>query len=325
MRAEYDLLHQPGGAGFFVRPERALVELAGPDRASFLQGLVSNNVLNLTPGQSVRAALLDSTAHLLALLRVHARPDCFLLETDARCLPRLLDTLDFYHIMEQVQVRDVSGEWACCAVLGDGAGAALDALPPGEGFAAALHKDVPGADLWVQADALPARQSALLTAGAFPLSAETAETLRVEAGEAAWGLELTEGLLLPEADLPDVVSYTKGCYVGQEVIARIHARGHANRVLRGVLLGHDAPVPTGGGTVHVPANNPRVGEEAGREIGRLTSAVASPRFDGRALCLAFVRSEYAANGTPVAVHLPQPDGMVFPFAARVLARPFRAV
>lgn len=308
-RAEYDAVQQPGGRGLVDRSWRAVLRLTGPDRQTFLQGMVSNDVAALAPGQSCRAAFLDTTGHILADLHVHARPDALLIETDPRCLPALAGTLDKYLIMEEVEIADVSDDWALLSLL--------CASPPptvmdgGPGF-------VSGNDLWLPVKAAPAAWEHLINSGSTPVGEAAAEILRVEAGEPAWGRELDASVLLPEADLPDAVSYTKGCYIGQEIIARLRARGQANRGLRGVLFGYDAPVPPPGSTLHVPEEGP----EPGREIGRITSAVASPLFQGRALALAYVRKEYFDAGTPVDVQIAQPGGTVFSFAGTVLTRPF---
>ena len=117
--------------------------------------------------------------------------------------------------------------------------------------------------------------------------------------------------------MPDAVSYTKGCYVGQEIVARLHARGHTNRELRHVLLAANAPVPPPGTTL----NGPEDGPEPGREIGRVTSAIHSPQWGGRALALAYIRKEYLAEGTPVAVQITQPGGLVFAHAGEVRSLP----
>lgn len=338
-RAEYDAVRRPGGVGVMDRTPRALLRLTGPDRQAFLQGMVTNDILALGPGQGCRAAFLDTTGHLLADLRVWNTPEALLVETDPQVVVRLLQTLDLYLIMEDVQIADVSAEWVRLSVLGAGANAAVSALLPAPlppdlppmtlqavvfadnapGFAAAAAPGtVPGLDLWLPAASAPALWEALLSQGVVPVGERAADTLRIEAGDAAWGRELTEAVLLPEADLPGTVSYTKGCYVGQEIIARLHARGHANRLLRGILLPPDSPVPHAGATLHAPEHGP----DAGREIGRITSAAASPLFGGCALALGFVRREFVEPGTAVAVHLPQPDGTVFTFPATVLARPF---
>ncbi len=301
-------MHQAGGVVVWERSPRGLLELRGADRQAFLQGMVSNDVLALAPGEVCHAALLDSTGHILADLHVHAFPDALVVETDPACLTTLHETLDKLLIMEDVMLTDVSSQWVIVSILGEGA-ASLTHLP-GEKRPLSLAL-APGFDLWLPADAAPSTWQAL--AGVPALSREAAETLRVEAGIPVWGRELTTSVLLPEAEMTDAVSYTKGCYVGQEIVARLHARGHTNRALRQILLAEDAPVPPVGATVHVPED----GSEPGREIGRITSAVASPKFGGRALALGYVRKEFLADGTPVSVQIEQPGGAMFAFGGGV--------
>ena len=309
----YDAAHQPDGIAVWDRSPRGLLELRGADRHTFLQGMVSNDVPGLAPGESCHAALLDSTGHILADLRVHAFPDSLVVETDPVCLPALHATLDKLLIMEDVTLADVSGQWAIFAVLGDGAARLTDM--PGEKRPLALPL-ASGFDLWLPSAERVAAWEALIAAGAFPLSEDAAETLRVEQGIPAWGHELSPSVLLPEAGMDDAVSYTKGCYVGQEIVARLHARGHTNRALRRILLAEDAPVPPPGATVHVPEDGP----EPGREIGRITSAVASPKHGGQSLALAYVRKEYFADRTPVSVQIEQPNGLMFAFGGVVQER-----
>lgn len=321
-RAEYDVMRLTGCVGMSDRSWVSILRLTGPDRHAFLQGMVTNDILSLAQGLSCHAALLDATGHIIASLRVHNTGDALLIETDPRAFSRLAQTLDLYLIMEDVKIEDVTGQWAVIAVRGEDIPRILDivrgARIMGPYFLVPADQDAPGFDLWIPTCDAPAVWEMLFHAGVVPAGEIAVEILRVEAGMPAWGAELSEAVLLPEADLPDTISYTKGCYIGQEIIARLHARGHANRLLRGVLLAPDAPVPHPGDTVHAPDDSP----EAGREIGRVTSSIASPRFGGRALALAYVRREYADNATPVAVHVTQPGGMVFPFSGRVLARPF---
>ena len=298
----------------YHRTQRGLLELRGADRQTFLQGMVSNDILALTPGQSCHAALLDSTGHLLADLRVHAFPDYFLAETDPDCFPVLSRTLDKFLIMEDVQLADVTAQWATLTVLGQEASEFVASLPslPGE-IRPLAYLLVPGLDLWLPAALIADAWDRLIAAGAVPLGEEDWEVLRVEAGLPAWGRELTPAILLPEAGMDDAVSYTKGCYVGQEIVARLHARGHANRALRCLLLDEDAPVPPPGTTIHVSEDGP----EPGREIGWITSAVASAKLRGRTVALGYVRKEYWDDGTPVSVQIAQPGGLMFSFGAIV--------
>jgi len=298
----------------YNRLHRGLLELRGADRQSFLQGMISNDVLKLAVGQSCHAALLDSTGHILADLRVHLFTEFLLVETDAACLEVLAQTLDKLLIMEDVQIVDVTARWATISLLGQGAADLLKTVQvlPGETRPLA-YPLASGVDLWLPTEDLTVAWDMLLDAGALPISDDAWEILRVEAGIPKWGRELTSAVLLPEAGMEDAVSYTKGCYVGQEIVARLHARGHANRALRHLLLAEDAPVPPQGATLHVPEDGP----EPGREIGRVTSTVASSRLGGRALALGYVRKEYWEEGTPVTVQIEQPGGLTFSFGAVV--------
>jgi folate-binding protein YgfZ len=309
----YDAVHQPNGVAVWKRSPRGVLELRGADRHTFLQGMVSNDVLALAPGDVCHAALLDSTGHLLADLHVHAFSDSLVVETDPVCLPTLHKTLDKFLIMEDVTLADVSEQWAIFSVLGGGAAQLTDL--PGERRPLA-GPVASGFDLWLPAAESDAAWETLSAVGAVRMDEDAAEALRVEAGIAAWGHELSPSVLLPEASMDDAVSYTKGCYVGQEIVARLHARGHTNRALRQILLAEDAPVPPPGTTLHVPED----GLEPGREIGRITSAVASPRHGGQSLALAYIRKEYFADGTPVSVQIEQPGGLMFAYGATVLSR-----
>ncbi len=132
----YEAARQPGGAAVWERSPRGLLELRGLDRVSFLQGMVSNDVASLAPGDSCHAALLDSTGHILADLHVHAFPDALVVETDPVCLSVLAETLDKFLIMEDVQLADVSDQWAIFSLLGDGAAALADV--PGAGVPSPL-------------------------------------------------------------------------------------------------------------------------------------------------------------------------------------------
>ncbi len=287
------------------RSPRGILELTGTDRETFLQGMVSNDVLGLPAGKTRHACLLDTTGHILADLRIVARPNTLLVETDPACLEVLRVTLNKFLIMEDVQIADVSEQWAIVSVYGDYRDA--EAVP-------ASLPILPGVDLWLPLGDKDVAWADLLDAGAVPLTAEEAEALRVDVGIPKWGAELTPSVLLPEAEMADAVSYTKGCYVGQEIVARLSARGHTNKALRRILLAEDAPVPPVGATLHVPEGGP----EPGREIGTITSAAASPSRGGQAIALGYVRKEYFAPGTAVSVQISQPNALVFSYPAVVL-------
>lgn len=290
----------------FDRSPRGILELTGADRETFLQGMVSNDVTGVARSDTRHAALLDTTGHILANLHIHAQPNALLIETDPACLEALSATLNKFLIMEDVQIADVSSRWAIVSVYGGYRDA--ETVPT-------AFPILPGVDLWLPLTDKDAAWNDLLDAGAVPMTAEDAEALRVDAGLPKWGGELSPVILLPEAEMPDAVSYTKGCYVGQEIVARLSARGHTNKALRRILLAEDAPVPPVGATLHVPEDGP----EPGREIGTVTSAAASPSRGGQAIALGYVRKEYFAAGTAVSVQITQPNGLVFSYPAEVLS------
>ena len=285
------------------RSPRGLLALTGDDRETFLQGMVSNDVVGIPEGETRHAALLDATGHILADLHVRSQPaDTLLIETDPATLSVLRSTLDKFLIMEDVQIADLSARYAALSVYGENA------------ELVSAFSILPGRDIWALAEEKEAVWDGLLADGFVPMTAEEAEALRIEAGIPKWGAELSPSVLLPEAEMADTVSYTKGCYVGQEIVARLHARGHTNKALRRILLAEDAPVPPVGATLHVPEDGP----EPGREIGSVTSAAASPSRGGQAVALGYVRKEYFEAGTRVSVQIAQPNGLMFSFAAEVI-------
>ena len=295
------------------RSPRSVLALTGGDREAFLQGMVSNDVVAIPEGETRHAALLDATGHILADLHVWTLPDTLFVETDPACLDTLSSTLTKFLIMEDVQIADWSAQYSVLSVYGEGA-AEITLLDVNAAVVSTSLPLLPGVDLWVLAEEKEEAWAKLLALGAIELTAEDAEALRIEAGIPKWGAELSPSVLLPETEMLDAVSYTKGCYVGQEIVARLHARGHTNKALRRILLAEDAPVPPVGATLHVPEDGP----EPGREIGSVTSAAESPPRGGRAVALGYVRKEYFEPGTPISVQIAQPNGLMFSYAAEVL-------
>jgi aminomethyltransferase len=163
----------------------------------------------------------------------------------------------------------------------------------------------PGFQCWTVAFHAPALWEALVKAGARPAGAEALDALRVEAGIPWYGRDVDETVILPETRLEGFVSYNKGCYIGQEVVARVKYRGHVNRALSGLVLDGD----------RLPASGARVVAE-GKEIGRITSAVHSIAL-GKPIALGYVRREHFAPGTRVVVE--DDSG---PIPARVAELPF---
>ena len=266
-----------------------LIWVEGPDAASFLQGLLTNDVAALSPGESCPALILDNTGHIRGAMRVaRTGSQAFTLVSRASEGGRLVALLDEYHFSEDV---DVIGPEPFALVTIPGWTARSIA-----GADLVIAGELPGTTdaIGVDADAIVAAVGA--TAG----SAVDLEIQRVEAGIPRFGVDFTTANLVQEAGLEaTAVSFDKGCYLGQETVARVAYRGRVNRRLRGLAL--PAPVPAGGAVRY-----------EGREIGLVTSSVVSPRLGP--IALAMIRTD-ADAGASVDV-----DGLDGP--ARVVELPF---
>lgn len=281
---EHELL--TGAAGLLDRSARGKLLLTGSEAAEFLQGQVTNDVEALQPGQGCYAALLDHKGKMRADMRVLRGPDWLLLDTEPAGLPVLLRTAQTYSIGRDVRSSDVTGERSILSLIGPAAAEALEAAPPErehswiEGEHGMYVRTDLGVDVICDAAQAATVRAAL---GVEPISEEVAECLRIEAGRPRHGLD-TDGSTIPqEAGLNErAVSFTKGCYVGQETVARLHYKGRPNRHLRGLRL--SGPGSTG--------DSITLGE---REVGRLGSVCQSPRFGH--IALALVRREAAPGDT----------------------------
>ena len=292
------------GAGWFDLPGRALIVATGPLRQKFLHGILSNDVLSLAAGRGTRAAIMDVKGHLVAFLRVLVDSDDIVLEVAGGRVDAVEGLLVHYRVAAPVRFQRPPAD--VVAVVGPraaemirGAGAALPDLAAESHALLALG----GAPVRVaRAGALPARGlvlhippggrasvlSALTAAGAVALGPAVVDTLRIEDGRPWYGPDVTEENLLHETSLVgEYHSPTKGCYVGQEVIARLEARGgHVSRLLRGLRLG--APAAAGD-----------IIQAGGKEVGRLTTTGISP--DLGAIAMGYVHRSVAEPGTAVEV------------------------
>lgn len=274
--SEYELARS--AAVVVDRSNRARLELTGSDVADFLQGQVSNDVDALLPGTGCYATLLTAKGKIRCDMRILRGEDWFLIDSEPQALPVLEHMVRVYSIGRDVRAaRDERALWS---IIGPAARDALDNPPPqtehshtqGElGIYVATHN---GVDVIGERPGLP------------EASAETAEILRVEAGRPRLGYELGDDVIPQEAGINErAISFTKGCYVGQETVARLFYKGKPNRHLRGLRL--DEPVERGA-----------VISGADRELGRVSSACVSPRLGP--LALALVRRE-AEPGDAVTV------------------------
>ena len=323
--AEYAAVRH--GVGLIDRGDLGALAVTGRDRANFLHALLSNDVKSLAAGQGGRAALLDIHGKVQVIVTVLAGEDELLVFTPPGMAAPTLEALDRYLFSEKAYFKDATEEIAPLVLAGPEAPGLVTRLGgalPAEARWSHTTASIDGAEvrlvrggietgeaeIWLVARAADrARLWLLLTsAGARPVGLAAREALRIEAGTAVYPHDADGSVLLPEIPFDDLVSYEKGCYVGQEVVVRIRDRGHVNRHLRGLLV-DGVEVPRAGASVSA-------GET---EIGQVTSAAWSYGF-GRPVALAFVRRQHAEPGTAVAVQIG--DRRV---PATVSALPFPAV
>jgi len=308
MRAEYEAL--TSGCGVVMR-EADRVAMTGPDRGRFLNGLVTCAVGELAPGTGIFGFVTSLKGRVLADLVVLAAQERFLLELPAGQGEAVGEHLLKYRIADRVELEPVAATVLTVAgpraaeVLAT-AGAVVEAgetawsHAPCEIGGAAVRRvrrgigPGPAWDLWVDGDAAAVR-AALTAAGAAPVGFDAWETLRVERGVPRFGAEYGADNFPQETGHPDAaVDYEKGCYLGQEVVARIHYRGGVNKGLVGLDLG----AGDGDGSAPPAAGTPVLHD--GRAAGHLGTAVRSPAF-GRTLALVILHQRASKAGTLVEV------------------------
>ncbi len=261
---DYAALRQSAGV---VELPRDFVRVAGPDAAKFLQGQLSQDVLALGAGTGTSAwsLLLAPNGKVVALLRLTmVTADDFVLDTDAGWAQTVIERINRFKLRVKADVEAIEG-WRCLAVRGPDAHQVAPTGTPAD------WPGLPGVDLLGPDVELPA--------GARPCSLDAYEVVRIEAGVPVMGRELNESTIPAESGIVDrSVSFTKGCYTGQELVARIDSRGgNVPRRLRGLVLTGETPPPAGA-TLHVD----------GKEVGVVTSAAFSPGR-GAPVALAYVR------------------------------------
>lgn len=282
------------GVGLLDRSERGKLALTGNDAKEFLQGQVTQDINGLTPGRGCYAAFLTQKGKMLGDLRVLDTGAELLLDTERVALQGLFNMIRTFSLGYDVKLHKRTLECGLLSLIGPladelvtRAGATLGPaehdhceLTLGGNAVRAIRTDV-GVDVLSGAEVLPAVREALLAAGAVEVAGEAAEARRIERGRPRYGIDLDDSVIPQEASLNErAVSFTKGCYVGQETVARLFYKGKPNRELRGLTSAE--PLATG--------TELRLGD---RVVGTVTSSSRSPRFGPVALAL--VRREAPAG------------------------------
>jgi folate-binding protein YgfZ len=305
--SEYSALRS--GALLLDRSDRVRIRFGGPRAAELLTGLVTNDVLSLQPGHGQYAGALTPKGKLAADVRIFADQDGLLTDTSARAAANWREIVTKYVNPRLVPYRDVTAETRDIGVFGPKArhlvaGAthtdpvALGALNPYANIAAdtpagrmlivrVAEIEAEGYEIILPTGSDRAIREKLLNHGAIPGSVQTWNVARIEAGRPEWGIDMNDSTIPQEANFDSLgaISYTKGCYTGQETVARVHFRGHVNRYLRKLHFV----------SASIPPTSAELVDDAGEVVGDVRSVAMSPRQGG--VAIAMVRREVAAGAT----------------------------
>jgi folate-binding protein YgfZ len=283
---KYDEIRS-GRAGFYEM-KRGLFSVHGKEAVQFLDGLVTNDIKTLADGVEMLAAFPNAQGRLLAVVRIQRQGERFLIETEEATREKLFQNLyrftfagDFFaeDLSEQFQYFEVFGP------VGDVYHPEVAEMFPGAFAFQAKH----GASYFMPIEQAERVRDLLISENnCVVIDDELYETLRIESGIPKFGVDMDETTIVPELGLDGLISYNKGCYIGQEIIARIHFRGHVAKQLTGL-------VSAGGLT---PGADLQTAD--GKNAGKVTSVTHSPKLD-KTVALAFVRYEYLAVGTELNV------------------------
>jgi folate-binding protein YgfZ len=293
--AEYQLARQR--AAFFDCSHHGKIEVSGKDARTFLHNLCTNDLKNLPQGGACEAFFATNKAKAIACVSIYHRPaessERFWIDAGPGLGPKLAQHLDRYLISEQVEIADRTAEFAQLHLAG----------PDAEGLVSKVRErlldvtvlrphdplGLPGFDLLVARAKAAELWQLLLSLQVQPAGLDAYELLRVEAGTPIYGKDIDEERFVVEVNrIPQTISYTKGCYLGQEPIVMARDRGHVNRKLLGIKIGGGGAVPHGAKLLH-----------AETEAGQVTSSVVSPRFGP--IALAYIRRGHDSPGTKLQV------------------------
>ena len=280
-----------GGAGFYEQ-KRGLIAVSGKEAVQFLDGMISNDMKTLEDGQQMLAAFPNAQGRLLAVVRVLRQAERFLIETEEATREKVYQNLFRFTFAGDFFVEDLNEQFKYFEIFGSGDEQAGDDVsrqnsPPYEGGVAAFRGRGGSLGVFLEGDASPE---------GVQINDATYETLRIESGIPLYGIDMDETTIVPELGLDGMISYNKGCYIGQEIIARIHFRGHVAKRLTGLVLD--------GTRTFLSADedadrNVRVPSD-GKPAGRITSVTYSPKLE-KAIALAYVRYDYLTEGTELMV------------------------
>ncbi len=311
--AELQALRQ--ACGIFDLGWRAKLLITGPDRTRWLNGMVSNNIRDLAPGHGVYSFFLNPQGHILGDMYVYNRGDSMILDTDVAQAERIASKLKRYIIMDKVEIDDASPTFSAIGLHGPkslevlrAAGLDVPELAPLEIKNVGWHDaSMPlvrtlqdGYEIWAGADNAYGVWESLLKSGGVAVGSEALEIWRILSGIPRYEQDIRERDLPQETRQEQALSFTKGCYIGQEIVERIRSRGAVHRILTGFRF-HGAP----------PVPGTKI-EKDGREVGEITSVTTVPSIG--AIGLGYVRREAGGPGTTLHIGGTEATISELPFA-----------
>lgn len=291
---EYKLIRS-GGIGFYEQ-KRGLIAVRGKEAVQFLNGLITNDAAKLADDAQMRAAFPNAQGRLLATTGVLRRGDKFLFETEAATREKVFNNLFRFTFAGDFFVEDLSDNFRYFEILN------WKSRISNPDFIE-FHNNF-GANVFVPNDAAEDYTNELKNENAVRISDELYEVLRIENGVPLYGVDADETTIVPELGIENLINYNKGCYVGQEIIARIHFRGHIAKQLTGLILETEAQ------------RSDELKSPDGKNAGRITSAVFSPQL-GKFIALAYVRYDFLAEGTELKIGETTATVKHLPFVAQV--------
>jgi folate-binding protein YgfZ len=297
------------GCGLYDMSWQAKLVLTGEDRVRWLNGMVTNNVRDLAVGHGVYNFVLTPQGRIVGDLVAYNRGDFLLVTTDQAQAAAIKEFFDRYIIMDDVEVADVGDKLSAVGVAGPRATGTLQKagveipheLEAGQvadlvwhdigiSVARGTHPNMDAYEIWFAAEQSDRLWDAIAGAGATPVGSEALELYRITRGVPRYGLDISQRDLAQETEQKHALSFTKGCYVGQEIVERIRARAILHRTFTGFLVEGRPPQP---GTKVTDSD---------KNIGEITSAARVPFPSGeRTVALGYLRREFEAPGTAVQI------------------------
>jgi len=273
----YNQIRQ-GKTGYYQQ-KRGLIAVWGKESAQFLNGLITNDVAKLEDGSLMKAAFPNAQGRLLAVVRVLRQGDKFLFETEEATHQKVYHNLFRFTFAGDFFVEDLSEKYKFLS------------MENGQLIIDNESQICFGKDVFVSSEA------ELDLSDAAQISDELCEILRIEKGVPLYGIDMDETTIVPELGIEGLISYNKGCYIGQEIIARIYFRGHVAKQLRGLVLSGDCRVASNEGQA---AQSLELKTVDGKNAGRITSVCYSPKLE-KHIALGYVRYDYLAEGTELRI------------------------